>query len=258
MLDTGIRHAAWNMAIDEALLEGADAAKTPILRFYQWENPTLSLGYFQSINDVNLTECERLKVDWIRRPTGGRAVLHDDELTYSVVGPIEHFATGVESSYEMLSEALIFGLQELGLQPELTRRDTNNSHKNPVCFAAPVYAELTIHGKKVIGSAQMRTKHTLLQHGSIPLTIDYEKLRKVFKVTSADGAMDMMKEKASGIADFLTRPLAMEQVKRAVRRGFERRFGTNFEPLAIGEALAERACELFVRKYSTQEWNHLR
>jgi len=259
LLDTGIRHAAWNMALDEALLQMAEIEQIPILRFYGWETPTLSLGYFQSVDEVDLEACERAGFDWIRRPTGGRAVLHDRELTYSVVGPIALLAESVEKSYELLSEALAWGLRELGLRAELTlRRPDARAEKNPVCFVAPAYAELTIQGKKVIGSAQMRTKHAVLQHGSIPLTLDYQKLVQVFKLERSEDTLRLLGEKSAGLEEFLSRALSLEELKRAIQKGFERRFDLEFEPIALSEHVAERACTLFAEKYSTRAWNFLR
>ena len=259
LLDTGVRHAAWNMAIDEALLQLAEFEKTPVLRFYGWEAPTLSLGYFQSVNEVDLDECERLEFDWVRRPTGGRAVLHDRELTYSFVGPIELLADSVEKSYEILSEALALGLGELGLPAELTqRRPDSRAEKNPVCFVAPAYAELTIQGKKVIGSAQMRTKRAVLQHGSIPLSLNYEKLVRVFRLKQSEDTLRLLHEKSAGLEEFLNSTRSLEELKHAIQTGFERRFESKFKSISLREPVAELACKLFAEKYSTRAWNFLR
>ncbi len=258
LLDTGTRHAAWNMAIDEGLLLTCEQTRTPILRFYQWENPTLSLGYFQSVSEISLIECDRLGIDWIRRPTGGRAVLHADELTYSVIAPIDTLAKSIEASYELLSEALALGLTHLGLDAQLTQKHALPGEKNPVCFVTPAYAELTLRGKKIIGSAQMRTKFALLQHGSIPFTLDSEKLVRVFSLTEAQHTRDLVKEQAAGLQDFLKCSLSVNELKRALCKGFEQSLDAQFEPIELSESVANLACQLFVKKYSTPEWNALR
>jgi lipoate-protein ligase A len=258
LLDTGVRHAAWNMAIDEALLNAAAIEQTPVLRFYQWENPTLSLGYFQSIHEANLDACEHWGLDWIRRPTGGRAVLHDHELTYSIVGPIGCFGKSVQASYERLSGALARGLRKVGLNAELTSDAPINTEKNPVCFSSPAYSELTIAGKKVIGSAQMRTQHALLQHGSIPLTLHYDKLISVVYLKYSQETLDRLRRKAVGLEELLGHTLSVAELKDALRKGFEEHWGIEFEPTSLSEDVSERACQLFIEKYSTREWNYLR
>jgi lipoate-protein ligase A len=259
LLDTGKKHAAWNMAIDEALLQWVQIQKTPVLRFYTWEAPTLSLGCFQSVQDVDLEACERWGFDWIRRPTGGRAVLHDHELTYSFVGLVELLDESVGQSYQMLSEALALGLRELGLEAEFTapRRDVPGE-KNPACFVAPSYAELTIQGKKVIGSAQMRTGRAVLQHGSIPLRLDYEVLARVLKFKHPENAVEFLQTKASGLEKFLKRSLSLVELKNAVCIGFERRFCTTFTKFDLDKEISQMACQLFAEKYSTRRWNYRR
>jgi lipoate-protein ligase A len=258
LLDTGKRHAAWNMAIDEALLLTCESHSLPVLRFYQWENPTLSLGYFQNFSEVNVIECERMGIDWIRRPTGGRAVLHDDELTYSVIAPLEKMSTSIEVSYEMLSEALAIGIKKLGLYAQLTTRHKSRDNKNPVCFVAPAYSELTIYGKKVIGSAQMRTKHALLQHGSIPITLDRERLVRIFNLECSHATLELIKEQSAGLRDFLTQSFDLSKLKNCICEGFKEKFGMQFIEIEMSEPVKNLACQLFAEKYSTQGWNTLR
>src|SRR5438128_7609979 len=163
---------AWNMAVDEVLLDGVAAGSAPpTLRFYAWSPACLSLGYFQPVSVVNLEGCRGLGVDVVRRPTGGRAILHDRELTYSVALPasvLGHDA-GILPSYRRLSLALQAGLARLGIEVSLAPESEAPSRagQGPVCFDRPSAHEILLRGRKVVGSAQVRRAGALLQHGSI-------------------------------------------------------------------------------------------
>src|SRR5256714_10530366 len=143
---------AWNMAVDEVLLEGVVAGTAPpTLRFYGWTPPCLSLGYFQPFDAVNLDGCRALGVDVVRRPTGGRAILHDRELTYSVVLPASTLGhdRGVLPSYRRLSLALQAGLQRLGIDVSLapeSEAPTRAVH-GPACFDRPSAHEILLRGR---------------------------------------------------------------------------------------------------------------
>src|SRR2546426_5796703 len=163
---------AWNMAVDEVLLDGVAAGSAPpTLGFYTWTPACLSLGYFQPFSVVNVEGCRGLGIDIVRRPTGGRAILHDRELTYSIALPasvLGHDA-GVLPSYRRLSLALQAGLRRLGinvgLAPE-SETPTRAVH-GPACFDRPSAHEILLQGRKAGGSAQVRRAGALLHHGSI-------------------------------------------------------------------------------------------
>src|SRR6266550_5065973 len=163
---------AWNMAVDEVLLDGIAAGSAPpTLRFYTWTPACLSLGYFQPFSVVNVEGCRGLGIDIVRRPTGGRAILHDRELTYSVALPasvLGHDA-GILPSYRRLSLALQAGLQRLGIDASLAPESEapNRAVHGPACFDRPSAHEILLHGRKLVGSAQVRRAGALLQHGSI-------------------------------------------------------------------------------------------
>src|SRR5213080_2969774 len=163
---------AWNMAVDEVLLDGIAAGSAPpTLRFYTWTPACLSLGYFQPFSVVNVEGCRGLGIDIVRRPTGGRAILHDRELTYSVALPasvLGHDA-GILPSYRRLSLALQAGLARLGIEVSLAPESEAPSRagQGPVCFDRPSAHEILLRGRKVVGSAQVRRAGALLQHGSI-------------------------------------------------------------------------------------------
>ena len=161
------------MALDEAILEAVAGLRVPpTLRFYAWNPPCLSIGYAQSVADANRAAIKREGWDLVRRATGGRAILHTDEITYSITAPADHpiFAHGVLPSYKRISLALISGLEKMGLLPELhTSHPRHPSNGNPVCFQNPSAFEIMVNGKKLVGSAQLRRAGGILQHGSLPL-----------------------------------------------------------------------------------------
>src|SRR5919106_4500822 len=193
LLDTGPLDGFTNMAVDEALLEVyAASGGSPTLRFYGWLPPALSLGYGQQIEaDVNLERCRALGIDVVRRLTGGRAVLHHHEVTYSVIiredDPLA--AMGVLASYLTVSRALIRGLSHLGIAAALIplRRPAPAPAQgiSPVCFVSPSSYEVAVGGRKIIGSAQRRSKGVIMQHGSLPISLDREMLFTVLR--SSDG-----------------------------------------------------------------------
>ena len=155
------RSSALNMATDEALLE---SSRLPSIRFYRWDHPALSFGYFGKFNDVAEHGHQR---DLVRRWTGGGIVFHGDDLTYSIVIPAssELFAESAKSIYSTIHSALCRALKANGGTPTLA---TNNSSKiSDICFANPVLADVMVKGRKVAGAAQRRTRVGLLQQGSI-------------------------------------------------------------------------------------------
>src|SRR3982074_1947256 len=178
---------AWNMAVDEVLLDGvAGGTAPPTLRFYEWSPPCPSLGYFQPFDRVDLDGCRALGVEVVRRPTGGRAILHDRELTYSVTLPASALGHdgGVLPSYYRLSLALQDGLRRLGvpaaLAPE-SAASTPGIH-GPACFDRPSAHEILLAGRKLVGSAQMRRGGALLQHGSILIEPRIETLARCLRL----------------------------------------------------------------------------
>ncbi|MCY9150159.1 biotin/lipoate A/B protein ligase family protein, partial [Bacillus haynesii] len=189
-IDSGRQDPAFNMALDEALLYWHSENKIPpTIRFYGWNPPTLSVGYFQNIEkEINLDAVKKHGLGFVRRPTGGRGVLHDQELTYSVIVSEEHpeMPKTVTEAYRVISEGILEGFRELGLDAYFAIPRTEKekqSLKNPrssVCFDAPSWYELVVEGRKVAGSAQTRQKGVILQHGSILLDLDEDKLFDLF------------------------------------------------------------------------------
>jgi lipoate-protein ligase A len=173
---------AWNMALDEAILEAVGKNQVlPTLRLYAWDPPCLSLGFAQHVKDVDQQVLQYNGWQLVRRPTGGRAILHTDELTYSVIAPLNEprVEGGVLESYFRLSLALRSALEDLGL-PARADKEYALPHgaqaAGPVCFEVPSNYEITVYGKKLVGSAQARRKEGVLQHGSLPLYGDLTRI----------------------------------------------------------------------------------
>jgi lipoyl(octanoyl) transferase len=254
---------AWNMAVDEILLEGVAAGTTPpTLRFYQWTPACLSLGYFQSVDVVDVDGCRALGVGVVRRPTGGRAILHDRELTYSIALPASVLGLdgGVLPSYYRLSLALQDGLRRLGvpatLAPESAARGPT-AH-GPVCFDRPSAHEILLHGRKLVGSAQMRRGGGILQHGSILIEPRIDKLRACLRLphdsagSTVDDGSERLQDGVAGLAELgLTQP---GRVAVAIGDAFAARFGVSLEqaPLQPDELAAARA--LAGSKYQSAAW----
>ncbi|MEA3459605.1 MAG: lipoate--protein ligase family protein, partial [Chloroflexota bacterium] len=186
LLETGYADGATNMAVDEAIsLAVAEGAIQPTIRFYGWQPPCLSIGYAQSMEgDVDVAKCRKHGIDYVRRPTGGRAVLHADELTYSLALPRDdpRAAGGVIGSYRRLSLGLVLGLRSLGLLVVQAPAEREEEANSAVCFDLPAPYEITVGGKKLVGSAQVRRKRVVLQHGALPLTGDITRIINFLKV----------------------------------------------------------------------------
>lgn len=248
LLDEEENDGAWNMAVDEAILTCYSHVRQPTFRLYGWHTPTLSLGYFQSIDTVDVQACHDHGIDIVRRPTGGRAVLHHDGVTYSLIAGLRLFPASVAASYRSISQILIDGLQQLGLDAQWQRKHAKS--ESAVCFDTPAFAELTINGKKVSGSAQTRTKHALLQHGAIPLKLDWNALATALRLTPA--AIRLLKRQAAGLRDFAAY-LNVSQVRHTLLEAFRERVGS-LQPGTLFPEERAKAEELMHAKYDNPAW----
>jgi lipoyl(octanoyl) transferase len=270
LLHTPASTGAWNMAVDEAILEHIYRGESkPTVRLYAWTPPCLSLGHAQPFKDVDV---ERLKLhgwDVVRRVTGGRAILHTDELTYSVTGS-EHeeiLSGGVLESYNRLSKALLYAVQSLSLpvQVQEGKNTPASQNLNPVCFEVPSSYEITVDGKKLIGSAQARRKEGVLQHGSLPLTGDLTRIcdALVFENESArQEAKDRLLMRATTVSTVLNTSvesvlgveISWETAAQALVEGFEAELGIQFESAELSSSEVQRADELVKEKYAHAAW----
>jgi lipoyl(octanoyl) transferase len=254
---------AWNMAIDESILEHTQAghgASLPTLRLYAWNPACLSLGHAQPFTDVDSARLNERGWDVVRRPTGGRAILHTDELTYSVTGSAQEplLAGGVLESYNRIAQALLLAVKNLGLPVEMKAGKTNDhTLPNPVCFEVPSTYEITIAGKKLIGSAQARKKEGVLQHGSLPLTGDLTRICQalVFENEAARAAASKrLLARATTMESALGRSVSWEAAAQAFIQAFETRLGLRFEKGELSESEIRRADELVREKYNHPAW----
>lgn len=270
-IDSGRRDPAFNMALDEALLFWHSENKIPpTIRFYGWNPPTLSVGYFQNIEkEINLDAVKKHGLGFVRRPTGGRGVLHDQELTYSVIVSEEHpeMPKTVTEAYRVISEGILEGFRELELDAYFAIPRTEKekqSLKNPrssVCFDAPSWYELVVEGRKVAGSAQTRQKGVILQHGSILLDLDEDKLFDLF-IYKNDRLRERMqrnfKQKAIAINELTKEKVTIEEASEAFKKGFEKGLNIHLEPYELTEEETEFVEDLARTKYATDEWNYRR
>lgn len=264
-LDTGPHDAAWNMALDEALFTLHESGATPpTLRVYAWSQPALSLGYAQdAATDVDLDACRAEGVTVIRRPTGGRAVLHDQEVTYSVVMPVT-LADGPDSitaHYRRIGLALAAALQALGLPVSLARPlarpATGRMHASPACFAALSRYELSVASQKLVGSAQKRGQRALLQHGSIPLTFDRQRLFTCLRVPSERRAALIQEASTTmgAINELLPTPVTAPALHAALRQGFRTALEVHLADMPVLPDEQQLAQQLWATKYTQDAWN---
>ena len=261
LLITPPAHGAWNMAVDESILEHIGRNESaPTLRLYAWDPACLSLGHAQPFSDVDITRLKQHGWEVVRRATGGRAILHIDELTYSVIAPSNEprVEGSVLESYNRLAQALLFAVKELDIPVEMKEGKANeNATPNPVCFEVPSTYEITVNGKKLIGSAQARKKEGVLQHGSLPLTGDLTRICQalVFESESArEEASKRLLERATTVESALGVEISWEKAKQAFIHAFEAQLGLSFESGELSESESRRAEELVKEKYAHPSW----
>jgi len=254
-----------NMAVDEAVMWAhREGLVPPTLRFYTWRPATLTIGYFQSLHrEVDVPAVRRAGYDLVRRLTGGRAVLHADEITYSVIIRQELLPGSVLATYRLLSRGLVMGLQALGVPAEVVAaRAQGGRGSTAACFDAPARYELTAGGKKLVGSAQTRRRGVLLQHGSIPFTFDLDQVnlllpgREGVDVARWRAALRRtLARKATSIGEFVQPRPSFTETLQALVQGFANALELELEAVPLTPAEWEHAERLAREKYSTEEWN---
>jgi len=228
-LDTGFRDGRFNMKMDEDLLFQMEReGLPPILRVYGWEPPAVSVGYFQKPSEVvDLRKCRKFGVEVVKRPTGGRAILHLDDFTYSFIGLTEDGggSRGLTGAYLLISQALVEGLRILGVNVRLERGKAKaHPHlRGRPCFASVSRYEIKARGGKLVGSAQRRLKKAVLQHGSIPLGRGRFSIADLLPASLGGGW-------GTNLSDSLGRAVEFAEVRRAIKEGFEITFKREFVP----------------------------
>ena len=246
--NTGCRTGEFNMKYDEKLAQMLVLSDQPfVVRVYGWKPPAISLGWHQNIEEIDLAKCAEAGIDVVRRPTGGRAILHSDEVTYSVVMVASQ--KSVLSVYQQISEALVGGLNAIGADVSLEKSQPHfpslyRSSSSVACFASAARYEIQISGRKLVGSAQRRfarahAEEVVLQHGSILLGSDH--LRMVDFLKGLDESQrqtlrNELKQKTVDLSSALGRTVRFEEVVPALKRGFEQAWGVRFQDVEEDEA----------------------
>jgi len=255
---------AWNMAVDEALLEAVGRGDSlPTLRLYDWSPACLSLGYAQSYCEVDAPRLQAHGWEVVRRATGGRAILHVDELTYSVTAPPgePRVQGSVLESYRRLAGALVAAVRALGLPVEIEEHAPNtpaaSAEKGPVCFEVPSAYEIVVDGKKLIGSAQARKRHGVLQHGTLPLHGDLARITQALLFadeTARDEAAQNLLARATTVETVTGQIIAWETAADAFVAAFETQLGLRLARGELSGAEKARAEELVEKKYGHPSW----
>ena len=226
----GPADGASNMATDAALLHEIEKSESPrtVVRFYGWDAPTISLGRSQKIEHaVDSGYCQIHRIAVVHRPTGGRAVLHDDELTYAVISnDTTAFGDTIYGNYKRVSEALCLGYNRLGVPAVLApdTRKTPSMNSDPPCFLSPARYELTVRGRKIVGSAQRRLRRSFLQHGSMPITCNRDALARATRLPDSRP----LEQEMAGVAEFLSERPTLEQLRGAFIHAFQDYFSIDF------------------------------
>lgn len=260
LIDSRPCSAAYNMAIDEAIASSVEKEMVPpTLRLYEWNSLAVTIGYFQKASDVDIEYCKKNDISIIRRPTGGRAVLHGDDITYSfsTKTKTDFFSKDLFESYKKISEALILALSKINISAELIvnrgkKYFMSYSQRGPLCFSSASYGEITVNNKKIIGSAQKRGVDCLLQQGTIPLFINKGEMIRIFKLRQNDveNSLICLKDLLEEIDVFA--------VKENIRKSFEEKFEIEMVASTLTEEELQLAKEIEVQKYQTDKWNFRR
>ena len=251
------------MAVDEAILEACiRGLAPPTLRLYAWSPPCLSLGYAQPSSDVDYAHLAAFGWDLVRRPTGGRGILHTDELTYSVIASQSEprLTGGVLESYRRLSSALLAALRRLGL-PAISSAEPAGSaegdRENPICFEVSSNFEIRINNKKIIGSAQARRQDGVLQHGSLPLYGDLSRITLALKYPGEANrlkAADRLLERATTLDSALGYLADWAYAAQSITWGFQTELNLDLEPGELTPEEGRLAYKLFQTKYTHPSW----
>ncbi|MCI0512772.1 lipoate--protein ligase family protein [candidate division KSB1 bacterium] len=259
LLDSGANDASWNMATDHYLAVEAKLDR-PLLRFYTWRPAAISLGYNQHAEDLDLARCSADGLTVVRRPTGGRAVLHAEELTYAVIIPKSAhtwYRGNILETYQFISVALVAGLKKLGLDVQFEPRRTGNlayAARNVAavpCFSASAQYEILSAGKKLVGSAQRRFEQGILQHGSILMGTYHLRLPfylRLPQIAEQPRLVQMLAAKTTSISQISAHPIRYDEVLQAMVAGFIEKYTISFIPKQL-TAPELREIEALTKKY---------
>ncbi|MEE9912167.1 MAG: lipoate--protein ligase family protein [Deltaproteobacteria bacterium] len=253
------RSAFENMAIDEAIFrETVKKKKHPTLRFFGWYPAAVSIGYFQELeNEINFNRCRQSGVDIVRRLTGGKAVYHSDEITYSLAaGKSEKlFPDGIAETYAIISRCLARGLSLLGISAELAKANPGKKQTlTSRCFSIPSGNELVVEGQKICGSAQMRTHEGFLQHGSLLMTFDSKETAALILSPHTPEPAEKLRCSVAAVNEVIPSPISAEVLCSMLQKGFIDELGIS---LAEGSLTPDEKTlsDQLIDKYKSDVWN---
>ena len=246
LLHTENNSAYRNMAIDWAVLKANSEGKIPpTVRFYTWKPSAISIGYFQSLNEeIDIDICKKYGVDYVRRITGGGAVYHENELTYSIVIPESHpqIPKNIMESYGRICGAIIKGLKHLSIESSYV----------------PIN-DIIVAGKKISGNAQTRKSKTVLQHGTVLTDVNVDKMFSLLRVPDEkikDKLIADVKQRVTSIKHILGEEVTFAKVAQAMKVGFEEEFNIELEEGSLTKQELEDTMRFEKEYFSTKEWNH--
>ena len=275
------RNGAENMAVDEAILESVvNKSSAPVIRLYSWSSPCVTIGYFQRMYEaIDVDEVDVNSLDLVRRPTGGRAILHSDELTYSLTAPLSEFddCKSVLETYLKINCGLAMGFRDYGINVELAPSDDQDVRtpeaflsslkyvsqsqvfrphvKSAACFDTSAPYELVFHGRKVAGSAQTRRHDVLLQQGSIPFSMDYGLMKRLFRLSCLE--TDTLTRGTVAVRD-ISQEVDQLRLSRHLVNGLARALNVQTEDSDLTTVEMKKAYELLEEKYQCHEWTFKR
>jgi lipoyl(octanoyl) transferase len=262
-IDQGENMASYNMALDEAIATTVrKGLSPPALRLYGWDKPSVTIGCFQKSGTIDNAYCTSMGIPVVRRPTGGRGILHGNELTYSFSArtDTELFSHGLMDSYRKISEAFGLAFTRIGIVPEiqLTKKpcagpEKGQQARNPLCFHSVSYGEISLNKRKIVGAAQKRWRDGLLQQGSVPIRIAYDEVFMIFHCSDPQG----IRKNMCGLSEIGV-SFTMGGLKSAIRSAFEEVFAIQLSSSHPSREETQLAEELQARKYSTHQWNFQR
>jgi len=266
-LNTGFGNAFFNMAVDEALVRSVSKGSLPVFRVYGWQPPAVSFGYAQRIErEIDAEACRNRNIDIVRRTTGGRAVLHWNELTYSAICASDNPIMGgsIQEAYRKISTGLMAGVRRLGIDVafESRRREQPSPRGKELtspCFTSTAQYEVTHDNRKLIGSAQQRIGHMLLQHGSLLLGSEHKQIIGLLpkgKERLHDRFARELDRQTVSLSEALKRPVPFETGAMALYEGLVEAFDIEWLKTELSSEERAEAERLVVGKYGDDDWNY--
>lgn len=260
VLDFQLYNAYENMAIDEAIFrETVNKKKSPTIRFYGWRPAAVSIGYFQDIKEeVNIEKCHADGIDIVRRLSGGKAVSHSEEVTYSVIASSEEvlFPPDILETYKIISNCIACGLAYLGIKAVLAEngRSLADSDFKSCCFSVPSKNELLVSGRKICGSAQFRTNNGFLQHGSLLMNFDPVKTASFLLPVRTTAQLQKLKTSVAAINEEIDWPANEKEICTSLKKGFTEVLGVKLVEEKL-TSVEEKLAQELMNKYKDIKWN---